>query len=151
MKKIMIIGFIVVFMTTLSYAGGVNKIGNVVVKSGFTGNMHIEITTFSDPENPFVTLALTHVVDKRFGSTADPSNNCIAARLTEKIGKRKVYTRENNDILKIKKSWLSKTLRISRHYDKTNDMLIYVVFSRKGWRDGSPKHSMSVVPLAAGR
>ena len=153
MKKLSL-AIIFVMMMVVSVAYAERKIGDITLKGGWTGEMKIELLEITDHQNPFVTLYLTHVVDTRIGSTADPSNNCIAARLTGEIpvknGKRMINKSVNSDIFSKSKSWISKTLKIIRHYDPKKDVLIYTVFSRKGWRDGSPKHSMSVVPLSSG-
>ncbi len=152
MKKVWIIMLAVFLLASTAVAG---EIGRIKVKSGWTGSTGIDIQSFNDPDNPFVTIFLTSVSDSRIGSTADPSNSCIAARMTGvaplnkegKLNMSRIKTNQRDDVFTKSKSWFSKTMKVSRFYDAPNKTLIYVVFVRKGLTSGSVKHSMSVVPL----
>ena len=111
-------------------------------------NYHLETLRIDDPDNPFVSIYVTHIIcDFSF---SDPSNVSIAARLTGKIlvkdGKQVINTKVDHNVANFKKSIGSKVLRVSRCYDKVKNVLIYRVYTTKLF-DGSMKHSMSVVPL----
>jgi len=111
-------------------------------------NYNLETLRIDDPDNPFVSIYVTHIIcDFSF---SDPSNVSIAARLTGKIpvkdGKQVINTKVDHNVANLKKSIGSKVMRVSRCYDKVKNVLIYRVYTTKLF-DGSMKHSMSVVPL----
>lgn len=112
-------------------------------------NYHIETLRIDDPDNPFVSIYVAHIIQDY--SLSDPSNVSIACRLTGKIpigkdGKPEINTKTNNDIGHFRKSMGTKVMRISRSYDVKKNVLIYNVYTTKLF-DGSMKHSLSVVPL----
>lgn len=111
-------------------------------------NYHLETLRIDDPDNPFVSIYVTHIIcDFSF---SDPSNVSIAARLTGKIpvkdGKQVINTSVDHNVANFSKSIGTKVMRVSRCYDKVKNVLIYRVYTTKLF-DGSMKHSMSVVPL----
>jgi len=114
-------------------------------------NYHLETLRIDDPDNPFVSIYVTHMIcDFSF---SDPSNVSIAARLTGKIpvdedGKQVINKQTTNDLGSFRKSIGSKVMRISRSYDHEKNVLVYNAYTTKLF-DGSMKHSMSVVPLGA--
>lgn len=111
-------------------------------------NYHLETLRIDDPDNPFVSIYVTHIVADF--SFADPSNVSIAARLTGKVpmkdGKQVINTRVSHNVANFSKSIGLKTMKVSRCYDAVKNVLIYRVYTVKLF-DGSMKHSMSVVPL----
>ena len=111
-------------------------------------NYHLETLRIDDPDNPFVSIYVTHIIcDFSF---SDPSNVSIAARLTGKVpvkdGKQVINTTVDHNVANFSKSIGTKVMRVSRCYDKVKNVLIYRVYTTKLF-DGSMKHSMSVVPL----
>lgn len=111
-------------------------------------NYHLETLRIDDPDNPFVSIYVTHIVADF--SFADHSNVSIAARLTGPIpmkdGKQVIATDVDHNVANFSKSIGLKTMKVSRCYDKVKNVLIYRVYTVKLF-DGSMKHSMSVVPL----
>ena len=110
----------------------------------------LETLRIDDPENPFVSIYVTHIIATGF-QFSDPSNTSIACRLTGKIpvdkdGKQIINKQTNHDIAHFRKSIGNKTMRISRAYDPEKNVLIYNVYTTK-LLGGSLKHSLSVVPL----
>lgn len=113
-------------------------------------NYHLETLRIDDPNNPFVSIYVTHMIcDFSF---SDPSNVSIAARLTGEIpmkdGKQVIDKTVDHDVATLSKSIGSKVMRVSRAYDHEKNVLVYRVYTTKLF-DGSMKHSMSVVPLGA--
>jgi CreA protein len=113
-------------------------------------NYDLETLRIDDPENPFISIYVTHIIGTGF-QFSDPSNVSIACRLTSPIpvdesGRQIVNDTTNHDIAHFRKSIGTKSMRISRTYDKTKNVLIYRAYTTKLF-DGSLKHSMSVVPL----
>ena len=110
----------------------------------------LETLRIDDPENPFVSIYVTHIIATGF-SLADPSNTSIACRLTgdiplDKDGNQIINKTTNHDIAHFRKSIGSKQMQISRAYDHEKNVLIYNVYTTK-LLGGSLKHSLSVVPL----
>jgi CreA protein len=110
----------------------------------------LETLRIDDPENPFVSIYVTHIIATGF-VFSDPSNTSIACRLTGKIpidkdGKQIINKTTNHDIAHFRKSIGSKEMKISRAYDPEKNVLIYNVYTTKLF-GGSLKHSLSVVPL----
>ena len=113
-------------------------------------NYDLETIRINDPENPFVSIYIAHIIATGF-QFSDPSNKSIACRLTGKIpvdenGKQIINKKTNHDIGHFRKSIGTKVMRISRSYDAEKNVLIYNVYTTKLF-DGSLKHSLSVVPL----
>jgi len=113
-------------------------------------NYDLETLRIDDPENPFVSIYVTHIIGTGF-QFSDPSNTSIACRLTgdipvDKDGNQIINKSTNHDIAHFSKSIGTKEMKISRTYDKVKNVLIYNVYTTKLF-DGSMKHSLSVVPL----
>lgn len=147
-KSLIILIFVLVFAAT-SFASStkLDRIANFRV-SGLINQTHLNVEAIDDPENPFVTIYLTHLTTSL--SFSDPSNNSIACRLTSPIpindGKQIINTKTNMEVINIDKSIGFKDMSVARFYDSKRNVLIYVVYSKKAI-DGSLKHSLSVVPL----
>ena len=115
-------------------------------------NYDLETLRIDDPENPFVSIYVTHIIATGF-QMSDPSNTSIACRLTGVIpvdedGNQIINKTTNHDIASFSKSIGTKEMKISRAYDKVKNVLIYNVYTTKLF-SGSMKHSLSVVPLGA--
>lgn len=82
------------------------------------------------------------------GSFSDQKSNFNIFAV--KVGKVKVHTsaisRRPQEVFKEKRNLFFKKVKILRFYDKDSKTLIYFSFSRK-LVDGSPKNSISVIPL----
>jgi len=110
----------------------------------------LETLRIDDPENPFVSIYVTHIIGTGF-QFSDPSNTSIACRLTgdiplDKDGNQIINKSTNHDIAHFSKSIGTKEMKISRAYDQGKNVLIYNVYTTK-LLGGSLKHSLSVVPL----
>jgi CreA protein len=139
---------IILFVIGYSYAER-NIDTGISFWSGLKKN-HLRVVVFEDPENPFISVYLTHI-ESSF-SLSDPSDMSIAVRLTGKIpvdssGNQIINKNANINIFSISKSVLFKELKIARYYDKEKNVLIYISYSEK-LISGSLKHSLSVVPLS---
>ena len=128
-------------------ADEVGKIG-----TDWTGN-DIVIEAISDPEVQGVTCHMTYfsrgLIDRlRQGNWfQDPSNSSIACRQTGPIVIGKIDTDKNGDeIFSERQSLIFKSLAVRRIYDKKNNTLVYVSFSRQ-IQEGSAKMAVSTIPL----
>jgi CreA protein len=134
-------------ITVPASAEEVGKIG-----TDWTGN-DIVVEAISDPEVQGVTCHMTYfsrgLIDRlRKGDWfQDPSNSSIACRQTGPITIGEIETDKNGDeIFSERQSLIFKSLAVRRIYDKTNNTLVYVSFSRQV-QEGSAKMAVSTIPL----
>ena len=79
----------------------------------------------------------------------DPSNASIACRQTGPITVGDIDTsKRGEEVFSQRQSLIWKSIAIRRIYDRVNDTLIYVVYSRQV-KDASAKMAISTVPLFA--
>jgi CreA protein len=115
-------------------------------------NDKINIQAYSDPDLPGVTCHLSSVstggIGGAVGLAEDGSDNSIACRQTGPIDLAAVekLPKQSDSIFSESKSVFFKKLKVVRMYDKPNKTLIYLAYSTK-LIDGSPKHSISSIPL----
>ena len=120
----------------------------------WTGN-GLKVTAFSDPEVKGVTC---HIVDfdrslidrlSKGNWFEDPSNASIACRQTGSIEIGDIdLSKRGEEVFSERKSVVFKAIAVRRIYDRENDTLIYVVYSRQV-KDASAKMSITSVPLFA--
>lgn len=120
----------------------------------WTGN-ELDITAFADPEVKGITC---HIVDfdrsvwdrlSKGNWFEDPSNASLACRQTGAISIGDIeLSKRGEEVFSERKSLVFKSIAVRRIYDKANDTLIYVVYSRQV-KDASAKMSISTVPLFA--
>lgn len=120
----------------------------------WTGN-ELKVVAMPDPAVEGVTCHIVHfdrsVIDRlsRGNWFEDPSNASIACRQTGPIVIGKINTsKRGEDIFSERKSLVFKSLAVRRIYDRQNDTLVYVVYSRRV-TEGSAKMAISTVPLFA--
>lgn len=120
----------------------------------WTGN-DLVVEAIPDPDVQGVTCHIVHfdrsLID-RFSKGnwfEDPSNASIACRQTGPIVIGDIDTgRRGEEVFSERKSLVFKSIAIRRIYDRPNDTLVYVVYSRQV-KDGSAKMGISTVPLHA--
>jgi len=77
----------------------------------------------------------------------DPSNASIACRQTGAVTVGDIdLSAKGEEVFSERKSLIFKSIAIRRIYDRANDTLVYVVYSRQV-KDASAKMSISTVPL----
>jgi len=118
----------------------------------WTGNA-LKVTAFADPGVQGVTC---HIVDfdrslidrlSKGNWFEDPSNASIACRQTGPVVVGDInLSKRGEEVFSERKSLIFKAIAVRRIYDKANDTLIYVVYSRQV-KDASAKMSISTVPL----
>jgi CreA protein len=121
-------------------------------KNDWTGNK-IVVEAIADPKVQGITCHLTHfdrsVIDRlRKGNWfEDPSNSSIACRQTGPLAIGDIKTDEaGEEVFSERASLVFKSIAVRRIYDKKNDTLIYVAYSRQV-QDASAKMSVTTVPL----
>jgi CreA protein len=121
-------------------------------KNDWTGN-RIVVEAVADPKVAGVTCHLTHfdrsVIDRLSKGNwfEDPSNSSIACRQTGPITVGAIDTSAaGEEAFAERASLIFKSIAIRRIYDKANDTLVYVAYSRQV-KDASAKMSVSTVAL----
>lgn len=141
---------LLLLLSTALPAAGQDLVGEF--SNDWTGN-ELDITAFADPEVKGVTC---HIVDfdrsvwdrlSKGNWFEDPSNASIACRQTGAIVIGDIdLTKRGQEVFSERKSLIFKSIAVRRIYDKANDTLIYVVYSRQV-KDASAKMSITSVPL----
>ncbi len=118
----------------------------------WSGNA-LKVDAVADPEVQGVTCHLVHfdrsLIDRLSKGNwfEDPSNASIACRQTGPIVIGDIdLDRSGEEVFSERKSLVFKAIAIRRIYDRPNDTLIYIVYSRQV-TDASAKMAISTVPL----
>jgi CreA protein len=121
-------------------------------RNDWTGNT-IVVDAIPDPKVQGVTCHLTHfarsLIDRLSKGNwfIDPSNSSIACRQTGPITVGDIdKSPHGEEVFSQRLSLIFKSLAVRRIYDKKNETLIYIVYSRQV-KDASAKMSISTVPL----
>ena len=122
-------------------------------RNDWTGN-RIVVEAIPDPKVQGITCHLSHfdrsIIDRLSKGNwfEDPSNTSIACRQTGPMTVGAIDTSAaGEEVFSERASLVFKSIAIRRIYDKQNDTLIYVAYSRQV-KDASAKTSLSTVPLA---
>jgi CreA protein len=122
------------------------------IGTDWTGN-DIVVEALPDPDVKGVTCHLTFfsrgLVDRLWQGNwfEDPSNTSIACRQTGPITIGKITLDDDGEeIFSQRQSLVFKAIAIRRIYDRKNDSLIYVSYSRQV-KEGSAKMAVSTIPL----
>lgn len=120
----------------------------------WTGN-ELDITAFPDPDVKGITC---HIVDfdrsvwdrlSKGNWFEEPSNASLSCRQTGPVVIGDIeLSKRGEEVFSERKSLVFKSIAVRRIYDKANDTLVYVVYSRQV-KDASAKMSISTVPLFA--
>ena len=150
MRIILAIGALVAMAPAVAGAARADEVGGF--KNDWTGN-RIVVEAIADPKVQGITCHLTHfdrsVIDRlRKGNWfEDPSNSSIACRQTGPLAIGDIKLDEaGEEVFSERASLVFKSIAVRRIYDKKNDSLIYVAYSRQV-QDASAKMSVTTVPL----
>lgn len=118
----------------------------------WTGN-ELKVQAVADPKVQGVTCHVVHfdrsIIDRvsKGNWFEDPSNASIACRQTGPIVIGDIETsKDGEEVFSERKSLVWKAIAVRRIYDRKNDTLIYVVYSRQV-TEASAKMAISTVPL----
>ena len=121
-------------------------------RNDWTGNS-IVVEAVNDPKIEGVTCHITHfdrsLIDRLSKGNwfIDPSNSSIACRQTGPVTVGDInLTPKGEEVFSERLSLIFKSLAVRRIYDKKNDTLVYVVYSRQV-KDASAKMAISTVAL----
>ena len=121
-------------------------------RNDWTGNS-IVVEAVHDPKVDGVTCHLTHfdrsLIDRLSKGNwfIDPSNSAISCRQTGPITVHDINQNpKGEEVFSERLSLIFKSLAVRRIYDKKNETLVYVVYSRQV-KDASAKMGISTVAL----
>jgi len=141
---------------TVLAAGPVHaeEIGSVSTVFKMLGpNDKIVVEAFDDPKVDGVTCYLSRAkkggISGGLGVAEDTSDASIACRQVGPI-RYKAKFKDGEEVFKKDTSLLFKSLQVVRFLDAKRNVLIYLVYSDR-IIEGSPKNSISVVPVPAGQ
>ena len=116
-------------------------------------NNKIVVDVFDDPKVSGVSCYLSHAktggVKGSLGLAEDTSDASVACRQVGPISFIGTLPREE-EVFSERSSFLFKHVRVVRMTDKKRNTLVYLVYSDKVI-DGSPKNSVTAVPVPAGQ
>ncbi|HPB74463.1 MAG TPA: CreA family protein [Chromatiaceae bacterium] len=138
----------------VSAAGADEVIGSVSTRFKVLGpNDKVVIEVFDDEDVPgvacYLSRAKTGGISGAVGVAEDTSDASIACRqigpikLSEEIRSGK---RDGDEVFKKRTSLIFKSMQVVRFFDPKRQVLVYLTYSDR-IIEGSPKNSISVVPL----
>jgi CreA protein len=135
-------------------AAPAEEVGSVSTVFKMLGpNDKIVVEAFDDPKISGVTCYLSRAkkggVSGGLGVAEDTSDASIACRQVGPIAFKAKF-KDGETVFQKDTSLLFKTMQVVRFHDRKRDVLIYLVYSDR-IIEGSPKNSISVVPVPAGQ
>ncbi len=129
-------------------------IGEVSTKFKMLGpNDRIVVEVFDDPDIPgvacYLSRAKTGGMSGAFGLAEDTSDAAISCRqIGDVILPKEVRNgdADGDEVFKKRTSLVFKSMQVVRFYDPARNVLIYLTYSDR-IIEGSPKNSLSVVPI----
>ncbi len=131
------------------------RIGEVSTTFRVLGrNDKVVVDRYDDPAvnnvSCYVSRAETGGIAGSFGLATDPSRFSIACRSTG-VASLKGAVPDNEVVFGASANWAFKEIRVSRMFDRTKNVLVYLVWSTQALsKGGSPYNSISAVPLDPG-
>jgi CreA protein len=136
-------------------ADGPARIGDVSTTFRVLGaNDKIVVDRYDDPRvqnvSCYVSRAETGGITGSLGLATDPSRFSIACRATGHPVPTGTLP-DNEVVFGAAANWAFKEIRVSRMFDRTKNVLVYLVWSTQALsKGGSPYNSISAVPLDPG-
>ncbi len=146
--------FSFLLLSTLAVPTFAEPIGEVSTKFRLaTPNDKIVVEAFDDPRIPGATCYLSRAkrggISGAIGLAEDTSDASIACRQTASITLPESIASGEDDgeeVFKQRTSVLFKSLQVVRFYDPRRKVIVYLSYSDRVI-EGSPKNSISVVPI----
>ncbi len=137
-------------LLTLAFPAAAEEVGGF--RNDWTGNS-IVIEAVPDPKVEGVTCHISRfdrsLIDRLSKGNwfIDPSNSSIACRQTGPITVGDInMSAKGEEVFSERLSLIFKSLAVRRIYDRKNETLVYVIYSRQV-KDASAKMAISTVPL----
>ena len=128
-------------------------IGSVGYRFKWLGpNDKIVVEAFDDPDVQGVTCYMSHArtggIKGAIGLAEDPGEASIACRQVGPIDEAKLaHLKSPHEVFSERASLIFKTTQVTRFWDARRRALVYLVYTDR-IIEGSPRNSISVVPLA---
>jgi len=128
-------------------------IGSVGYRFKWLGpNDKIVVEAFDDPDVPGVTCYMSHArtggIKGAIGLAEDPGEASIACRQVAPVDEAKLaHLKSPHEVFSERASLIFKTTQVTRFWDTKRRALVYLVYTDR-IIEGSPRNSISVVPLA---
>lgn len=138
----------------LALPAAAEEIGSVSTVFKMLGpNDKVVVEAFDDPKVDGVTCYLSRAkkggISGGLGVAEDTSDASIACRQVAPIAFKGKF-KDGEEVFKKDTSLLFKSMQVVRFHDTKRNVLIYLVYSDR-IIEGSPKNSISVVPIPAGQ
>ena len=146
--------FLAVVLSMLALPALAEEIGSVGYRFKWLGpNDKIVIEAFDDPDVAGVTCYMSHArtggIKGAIGLAEDPGEASIACRQTGPVDETKLAKlRSPHEVFSERASLIFKSTQVTRFWDAKRRALVYLVYTDRVI-DGSPRNSISVVPLGA--
>ena len=146
--------FLAVVLSVLALPALAEEIGSVGYRFKWLGpNDKIVIEAFDDPDVAGVTCYMSHArtggIKGAIGLAEDPGEASIACRQTGPVDESKLAKlRSPHEVFSERASLIFKSTQVTRFWDAKRRALVYLVYTDRVI-DGSPRNSISVVPLGA--
>mgnify|MGYP003337969900 FL=1 len=141
-------------LPALVSSAAAEEVGSVGYRFKWLGpNDKIVIEAFDDPDVPGITCYMSHArtggIKGAIGLAEDPGEASIACRQTGPIDEiRLAMLRSPHEVFSERASLIFKSTQVTRFWDAKRRALVYLVYTDR-IIDGSPRNSISVVPLGA--
>ena len=145
-----VIAAVLGFLTVPAFA---EDVGSVGYRFKWLGpNDKIVVQAFDDPDVPGVTCYMSHArtggIKGAIGLAEDPGEASIACRQVGPVDEAKLATLKSpHEVFSERASLIFKTTQVTRFWDAKRRALVYLVYTDR-IIEGSPRNSISVVPLA---
>jgi CreA protein len=146
-------GCLAVALLLMSLPAWADEIGAIGYRFKWIGpNDKIVIEAFDDPDVPGVTCYMSHArtggIKGAVGLAEDPGEASIACRKVGPVDESKLdKLKSPHEVFSERASLIFKTTQVTRFWDAKRRALVYLVYTDR-IIDGSPRNSISVVPLA---
>jgi CreA protein len=131
-----------------------DEIGSVGYRFKWLGpNDKIVVEAFDDPDVPGVTCYVSHArtggIKGAVGLAEDPGEASIACRKVGPVDEAKLAKLKSpHEVFSERASLIFKSTQVTRFWDTKRHALVYLIYTDR-IIEGSPRNSISVVPLAA--
>jgi CreA protein len=145
---------LVVLLAMLALPAAAEEVGSVGYRFKWLGpNDKIVVEAFDDPDVPGVTCYMSHArtggIKGAIGLAEDPGEASIACRQVGPIDVSKLAKlRSPHEVFSERASLIFKTTQVTRFWDGKRQALVYLVYTDR-IIEGSPRNSISVVPVGA--
>ncbi len=148
--------FLALLLCLLALPVAAEEVGTVGYRFKWLGpNDKIVIEAFDDPDVAGVTCYVSHArtggIKGALGLAEDPGEASIACRQVGPIDAAKLAKLKSpHEVFSERASLIFKTTQVTRFWDARRQALVYLVYTDR-IIEGSPRNSISVVPVGLAR